>query len=56
MVTLVLNAEQAKVLKDAREAVELIDAVGSAEISLGGHTGRTVPRLITAYPGKELDS
>jgi hypothetical protein len=29
MVTLVLNAEQAKVLKDAREAVELIDAVGT---------------------------
>jgi hypothetical protein len=29
MVTLILNAEQAKVLKDAREAVELIDAVGT---------------------------
>ena len=29
MVTLVLNAEQAKILKDAREAVELIDGVGA---------------------------
>jgi hypothetical protein len=29
MVALVLNAEQARVLKDAREAVELIDAVGT---------------------------
>jgi hypothetical protein len=28
----------------------------SAEISLGGHTGRTVPRLITAYPGKEVET
>jgi hypothetical protein len=29
MVALVLNAEQGRVLKDAREAVELIDAVGT---------------------------
>lgn len=29
MVTLVLNAEQAKVVKDAREPVELIDPVGT---------------------------
>lgn len=29
MVAPVLNAEQARVLKDAREAVELIDAVGT---------------------------
>jgi len=29
MVARVLNAEQARVLKDAREAVELIDAVGT---------------------------
>ena len=29
MVTLVLNAEQAKVLQEAREAVELIDGVGT---------------------------
>ena len=29
MITLILNAEQVKVLKDAREAVELIDAVGT---------------------------
>jgi len=43
-------------LKDARDAVELIDVVGSAEISLGGHTGRIITQLIAAYPGKELDS
>jgi hypothetical protein len=29
MVTLVLNAEQAKVLQEARDAVELIDGVGT---------------------------